>query len=176
MLINSRVLGKLHRLSELQLLHPQNGDDYTHLTELLGDVKDLHAHMVFYPESGTQKTFSNAGFSPPYSKPCTQHVTGPEWAPSAYSQGAPHVRVATGDPWQPADSHTASPADRLFPADTQQARSVVRRACTYQSTLYLKDVPFPKHVETPVTFISGRQGISQDPTVAKGQIPSCCFS
>lgn len=43
-------------LSELQLLHPQNGDDYTSLTELLEDLKDLHAHMVFYPETGTQKT------------------------------------------------------------------------------------------------------------------------
>ena len=42
------ILGKLYSLSEVSLLHLQNWDHCTYLTELLGDLKSLYAHMVSY--------------------------------------------------------------------------------------------------------------------------------
>lgn len=176
-LINSRVLDKLRRLSELQLLHPQNGEGLYQSYRVVGRFKGFTCpYMVFYPETGTEDIPNNASFSPFKSKPCMQCVTDQSESLAPYSQSVLHIRVATGD------TATYWPARCINSRQiSYQQTHVCMLSCKKDMSLinqhfYLKGVEsFPKHGKTPITFVSGWKGISLGPTVAKGQTPAAVF-
>ena len=133
----------------------------------------------YFTQKPAHRRHSTMLASPPFVKAMYAVCDRPEWEPSfPYSQSVLHIRVATGDTPQLIDQHAVLTADKSLTSRHTYACSAVKRTCHLSiNTFYLKGVEsFPKHVETPITFVSGWKGISLGPTVAKGQTPSCCFS